>query len=108
LAEAGKRDTVHAKKKRTKCSLVDDSVLCNVGEEHANMKVECFPGIKTEQLNRMAEKWDIGNPETDVIHVGTDVWRTTINLDFVMEIYALVATAKRKFTKPKLVLSGVL
>jgi hypothetical protein len=88
--------------------VVDDSVLCNVRAEHADMKVECFPGIKTEQLHRMVEKWDIGSLETDVIHVGTDVWRTTRNLDFVMEVYPVVAMAKRKFPNCILVLSGVL
>jgi len=31
----------------------------------------------------MVEKWDLGSPETDIIHVGTDYLR---NLDFVMEV----------------------
>jgi len=41
--------------------------------------------------------------------VGTIDLRTTRNLDFVMgEVYALVATAKRKLLNCRLVLSGVL
>ena len=33
--------------------VVDDSIVRNVGAEHADMMVECFPGIKTEQLHRV-------------------------------------------------------
>jgi hypothetical protein len=51
LVEAGKRDTVRAKQKVAKCMDVCDSVSRNVGTEHADMKVECFPVIKTEQLH---------------------------------------------------------
>jgi hypothetical protein len=47
--------------------------------------------------------------ENVFIHVGTNELRTTRNLDFVTgEVYALVATAKRKFPNCKLVLSEVL
>jgi len=66
--------------------VVGDSVLGNVGSEYADMKVECFQGITTEQLHGMVEKGDIGSPETDIIHVGTDYLRKTRNLDFVMEV----------------------
>jgi hypothetical protein len=38
----------------------------------------------------MVEKWDIGCPETDIIHGGTDYLRKTINLDFVMEVRVCV------------------
>jgi len=31
--------------------VVGDSILRNVGAEHAEMKVEFFPGTKTEQLH---------------------------------------------------------
>jgi len=109
LAGDGKRDTVPAKQKFTKCIVVSDSMLRNVGAEHADMKVECFPGIEIEQLQRMIKKRDIGSPETVIIRVGTNYLRTTRNLDFVMgEVYALVATAKRKLANCRLVLSGVL
>jgi len=88
--------------------VVSDSLLRNVGAEH-DMMLECFPGVKTEQLHRVIEKRERGSPETVIIHVGTNDSRTTRNLDFVMgEIYALVAMAERKLPNGKLVLSGVL
>jgi hypothetical protein len=63
LAGAGKRDTVPAKQRVTKCMVVGDSLLRNVGAEHADKMVECSPGIKTEHLHRMVEKRDIGSPD---------------------------------------------
>jgi hypothetical protein len=63
--------------------VVGDSVLRNVGAEHADMMVECFPGIETEHPHRMIEKRDLGSPESVIIHVRTD-WRTPRNLGFVM------------------------
>ena len=89
--------------------VVGDSIVRNVGADHADMKVECFPGIKTEQLHRVLEKRDLVSPETLIIHVGTNDLKTTRNLDFVMgEVYALVSMAKKKLPNCKLVLSGVL
>jgi len=109
LAGAGKRDTVHANQKVAKCMVVSDSVLRIVGAEHEDMMLECFLGVKTEQLHRVIEKRELGSPETVIIHVGTNDLRTTRNLDFVMgEVYALVATAKRKLLNGKLLMSGVL
>ena len=109
LAGTGKRDTVHAKQKVAKCVVVGDSMLRKDGAEHADMMVECFPGIETEQLRRVVEKRDLGSPEIIIIHVGTNDLRTTRNLYFVMgEVYTLVATANRKHSKCRLVLSGVL
>ena len=34
-----------AKQKIGKCTVVGDSIVGNVGAEHADMMVECFPGI---------------------------------------------------------------
>jgi hypothetical protein len=51
LVEAGKRDTVPAKQKSVKCVVVGDSMLRNVGAKHTDMMVECFPGIRTEELH---------------------------------------------------------
>ena len=80
-----------------------------MGAEHADILVECFPGIKPDQLHRVTQKWDLGSPETVIIHVGTNDLRTTRNLDYVMgEVYALVATAKRKLPNLRLVLRRVL
>jgi len=73
------------------------------------MKVECFPGIKTEQLHRVMERRELACAETLIIHVGTNGLRSSRNLDFIMgEVYELVSTAKKKLPKSKIVLSGVL
>ena len=88
-----------------KCMVVSDSVLHSVGAEHAGMMVECFPGIKTEQLHRVIEGSDPGIPETVIIHAGTNDLRTTRNIDFVMgevQVYALVGTAKRELPNCRL------
>jgi len=94
---------------KVKCMVVGDSLVRNVGTDHADMKVECFPGIKTEQLNRVIESRELAGTETLIIHVGTNDLRSTRNLDFIMgEVYALVSTANKKIPNCKLVLSGVL
>ena len=99
----GKRDTGHGKQTFTKCMVGGDWVLQNVGAKHADMMVECFQGVKIEQLHRVMEKSDLGSPETVITHVCTNALRTTRNLEFVMgEINALVATAKRKLRNCRL------
>jgi hypothetical protein len=55
MAGTGNRDTMPTKQKFTKFVVVGDSILRNAGAEHADMTVECFPGIKTEQLYRVIE-----------------------------------------------------
>jgi hypothetical protein len=71
------------------------------------MTVECFPGIRTVQLHRIMENGELGNPDTVLIHVGTNYLRRSRNLDYVMgEMYSLVATGKSKFLHCRLVLSG--
>ena len=55
---------VPAKQNVTKCMVVSNSMLRNTGAEHADMIVECFPGIKTEQLYIVIEKKDLGSPLT--------------------------------------------
>jgi len=98
-----------AKPKLTMCMVVGDSVLGNAGAEHAEMKEECFPVIKSEQLHIVMKKKELGHPETVIIHVGTNDMKPTRNLDFVMgELYALVSRAKKKLPKCRLLLSGVL
>jgi hypothetical protein len=49
LAGDLKRDTV-AKQKDVKCMVLGDSMLSNIGAEHIGLMVECFPGIRAEQL----------------------------------------------------------
>jgi len=97
------------KQKVKKCLVVGDSIVRNVGAERADMKVECFPGIKTEQLHRVMEKRNLVEPDTVIIQVGTNDLKTKRNLNFVMgEVYALVSMAKKKLPNCIFVLSGVL
>jgi hypothetical protein len=73
------------------------------------VKVQCFPGIRTEQLQRVTENRDLGSPGTVVIHVGTNYLRRTANPDYVIgDVYALVNKAKTKFPQSRLILGGVL
>ena len=75
--------------------MLGDSIIRNVGTEYPDMKVECFPGIRTEQLLRVIERRELGSPDSVVIHVGTDDLRRTGNLNYVMgDVYGLVNTAK--------------
>ena len=53
MAGTGERDTMPTKQNVTKCMVVGDS----------DMKVECFPGIKTEQLHRVMEKRNLVSPD---------------------------------------------
>ena len=65
--------------------------------------------IRTEQLQRVIERRELGSPDSVVIHVGTKDLRRTGNLDYVMgDAYDLLNTAKTKFSASRVVLSGVL
>ena len=44
------------KQKFRKCMVVGDSIVRNVGADHADMIVECFPGIKIEQLHSVGKE----------------------------------------------------
>ena len=89
MVDPGERDTLPTKQKVTKCMVVSHSIVWNVEAERADMKVECFPGIKTEQLHWVMEMRDLVGPETFIIHVGTNDLRTTWNLGSVTgEVYA--------------------
>jgi len=109
MAGTGEADTMTTKQPVTKCLVVGDSKVRNVKAERADMEVECFPGIKTEQLHRVMEKRNLVSRDTVIIHVGANDLKTTRNLDFVMgEVYTSVSTAKKKLPNCRLVLSGVL
>jgi hypothetical protein len=47
MAGSGDKGSMLTKQKVVKCMFVGDSLVRNVGAEHADMKVECFPGIKS-------------------------------------------------------------
>lgn len=104
----GRCDTEQELQEGEQCLVLGDSIVRNVGTEQ-NMTVECFPGIRTEQLHRVMENRKLGSPDTVILHVGTNDLKQTANLDYVMgEVYSLVNKAKVKFPKSKIVLSGVL
>jgi len=56
MAGNGERDAMPTKQKVTKCMVVGESIMRNVGAKHADMKVECFPGLKTGQLYLLVKK----------------------------------------------------
>jgi hypothetical protein len=66
----------------SECLLLGDSIIRNVESEH--VRLERFPAIRTEQLQRVMENRDLGSPDTAVIRVGTNDLRRTENLDYVM------------------------
>jgi len=96
-------------RKGGECLLLCDSIISNVGRECSDMNIECFPGIRKDQLHRFIENRDLGIPDTVVIHVAANDLRRIGNLDYVMgDVYDLVSTAKSKFSTSRVVLSGVL
>jgi hypothetical protein len=100
---------VTVKPRSEKCLVLGDSIVRNVGTDEADMKVQCFPGIRTDHLRRVIENRDLGCSDTVVIHVGTNDVRNYRNLDLVMgEVYDLVNTAKAQFPGSRLVIGGVL
>jgi len=107
--EIGRHDMVQEHHKGEQCLVVGDSKIRNVGTGQNNMKADCFPGIRMEQLHRALENRDLGTPDKVVIHVGTNDLKQSVNLDYVMgEVYSLVNKAKVKFPQSKIVLSGIL
>jgi hypothetical protein len=83
-------------------------MIRNAGAGKSNMRVECFPGIRADQLRRVKENRDLGYSDALVIHVGTNDVRSR-NFDYIMgEVYVVVNTVKVTFFGSKLVLSDVL
>ena len=88
----GKRDTAMVKSGDEKCLVLGDYT------GRSNMRVECFPGIKTDQLQRVIENRNLGGADMVVIHLGTNDVRIFRNLDYIMgEMYDLVNMAEIKF-----------
>ena len=106
--EFGRYDMEQERQEGKQCLVSGDSIVRNVGTKQ-NMTVECFPGIRMEQLHRVMENMDLGSPDAVILHVGTNDLKRKVNLDYVVgEMYSLVNKAKDKFPKSKIVLSGVL
>ena len=101
-------DKEHAHQKGNGLLVLGDSIIRNVGVDHPDMKIVCFPGIGAEQLQRVIEKRDFGAPDT-LIHVGTNDMKSSRNLDYVMgDIYDLTNTMKTKFSTSRVILSGIM
>jgi hypothetical protein len=72
------------------------------------MKVENFQDIRTEKLHRVIENRELGSPDAVFIHVCTNDLRRTENPDYdIGDVYDLVNTAKTRYSKTKVVLSGL-
>jgi len=107
--EIGRQVTVQENHEDEHCLVVGDSTKRNMGTGQNNLMVQCFPGIRTDQIHRVLDNRDLGIPDLVVIHVGRNDLKRTINLDYVMGVvYSLVNTAKVRFPQSKIVLSGVL
>jgi hypothetical protein len=86
--------------------VVGDLMLRKVGADHTDMMVECFQGNKIEQLHRVIEKRHIVNPETLLIHMGTNDLRPTRNNCFCnRRIIVFVGYNKKEIPNCTLVLS---
>ena len=104
-----KGGTAMGKSGGEKCLVLGDSIARDVGAGRSNMRVECCPGIRTDQLQRVMENRDLGCANMVVIHVGINDVRRFRNLDYIMEeTYDLVNMVKTKFLNSRLVLSGML
>ena len=85
-----------------KCLVLGDSIVGNVKAEKPNMRVECFPGIRTDQLRRVMENKNLGYSDTVVIHVGTNDVRKSRKLDYIVgDVYDLVNTQRQNFRAPE-------
>jgi hypothetical protein len=51
--EVGRRDAVRKQQEGAGSLVLGDSIIRNVESEH--VRVQCFPGIRTEQLQRVME-----------------------------------------------------
>jgi hypothetical protein len=95
-----------------KCLVLGDSIVRKIGAANANMRVEGFPGIRTDQLCRVMENRDFGCSDSVVIHVGTNDIRRSRNLDYVMgehgegKVSGLQISAQWSFEKQRYVMAG--
>lgn len=79
----------------------------HIGQHQPDLKVKCFPGIHTEQMKLVVEQQEEENPETVILHVGSNDLKG--NVDHIMgNMYDLATTVKRKFPAANIVISGVI
>ena len=55
--------------------VVGELMLRKFGAEHKVMTVECFQGIKSEELHRVIEKNYLGSSEPVIIHVDKNYFK---------------------------------
>ncbi|KAK7874572.1 hypothetical protein R5R35_013142 [Gryllus longicercus] len=95
------------KESEVECLILGDSTIRHVETDHMAFRVECFPGIRAEQLKPIIEAGQFGNPQYVILHVGTyDAWKSIDCL--TGDVYDLVKLAQAKFTSSKIILSGVI
>jgi len=82
--DVGKGETVTVKPVGETCLVLGDSIVRNVGTEKSNMRVECFPGIRADDLRRVMENRDLEYSDAVVIHVATNDVRRYRNLDYIV------------------------
>ena len=83
--DVGKGDTTTVKPVVEKCLVLGDSIVRDVGTEKPNMRVECFPGNRADQLRRVLGNINLGYSDTVVIHVGTNDVKRFRNLARLLE-----------------------
>lgn len=101
-----------AKNKSASVRIIGDSMLRYSGEgcKKQGADVECFPGIRVEQLTRRIENMEEGGHEEVVLlNVGTNNIKSSMSADHLMgEVWDLGVAAKKKFKRAKIVVSGVI
>jgi hypothetical protein len=80
--DADKWNTVKVKSGCAECLVLGDSMVRNVGEGKINMGIERFQRIRADQLRGVMEYRKFGCADTVVIHVGTNDFRRSRNLDY--------------------------
>lgn len=95
-----------------KVKVIGDSIIRFIGGRCPSdwMNVHCFPGIRTEQLDRkIGSMTSEGDESVVLIHVGTnDVKGAMTNDHIIGFIWDLCTTAKKKFKGAKIVISGII
>jgi hypothetical protein len=80
--EAGRRDRARRQERGKKSLVLGDCIIQIVKTEH--MSVQCFPGIRNDQLKISCENRELRTPDTVLIHVVTNDLRRNEYLDYVM------------------------
>lgn len=92
--------------------IMGDSMIRYSAEEcrKRGAAVDCFPGIRAEQLTRKIEDMKQGGQEEVVLlNVGTNNVKSSRSADHIMgDIWDLAGAAKNKFKRAKIIVSGLI